>query len=84
MTNNAKRMMADYKIDSSVATDLEPKHWAEDSYKISSTFVYNGLEQNKKISDEYKKAGLTIAEKQVVIGGTRLANLLMSLGLGQE
>ena len=41
---NAKRLMADYKIDSSVATNLSPAQWAEDSYKLTSTFVYDKLE----------------------------------------
>lgn len=79
--DDAKRMMSDYKIDESVATNLDVNQWTEDSHELSSNFVYKGVVENQPLSEQYKKDGLKIAEKQVIIAGNRLANLLMSFNL---
>ena len=60
---------------------MDPGNWAEQSFHISETFVYDGIKEDEPIPDDYIAAGKKLAEKQLVIGGNRLANLLMSLDL---
>jgi len=37
---NASKLMTKYPISASVASDLDPRHWAAESYKITEEFVY--------------------------------------------
>ena len=81
---NAARLMDTYPMDHSVISDLNPSRWAMDSFELTKSVVYTGVKEGEEVSQEYKDKGLTISEEQVVIGGNRLANLLMSLGLTAE
>jgi len=80
---DAKRLMDTYPIEESVATNLDVNQWAQDSFEISSSFLYEGVTPNQTLTDEYIQKGKELAEKQVVIGGNRLATLLKSLNLEQ-
>jgi hypothetical protein len=42
LSNEAKKLMKEFPIDSKVANDLDPQDWANDSYEISANFVYKG------------------------------------------
>lgn len=53
--------------------------WAQESFKISEDFVYEGIKENEALPEEYVAKCKTIAEKQIVIGGHRLANFLKTL-----
>ena len=65
---------------------MDPTVWANESYEISSTFVYKGIHEGDTIQDNttYIKDGLKIAEKRIATGGYRLAKLLESMALGEE
>ena len=71
--------MNTYTISDEVAQNLDVFSWAKESYKISQDFVYTGIKENEALPDEYVSKCKEIAEKQIVIGGHRLANLLKSL-----
>jgi hypothetical protein len=60
---------------------LDIKAWAKDTFEISKTTVYPTIQKNKMPTDEYIEKARTVAERQVVLGGYRLANLLQSLNL---
>lgn len=75
-------MLNKYTIDKSVYLNLDPKSWTEESYKLASTAVYKGIKENSSLPENYVEESNAIAEKQVVIGGYRLAYLLKSLNLG--
>ena len=89
------RLIDAFPIDSSVAEELDPTVWADDSFKISSEVVYSGksyligaksffpidISEGEKLSEAYVNKAKIIAQKQVVIGGNRLANQLKSLNL---
>jgi hypothetical protein len=79
----AKDLMAKHPIDADVAQNLDVNQWAKDSYEISASFVYEGVTPGEALSDDYIKKGQELAEKQVVIGGNRLASLLKTLDLAQ-
>jgi len=40
LTTRAAGLIKKYPVSDSVATDLDPTHWAADSYKITEEFVY--------------------------------------------
>lgn len=40
LSSTASGLMKKYNISDSVANDLNPVHWAADSYKITQEFVY--------------------------------------------
>jgi len=74
--------MNKYTIDKSVYLNLDPYSWTQESYELASTVVYNGIKENQALPDSYVEESNAIAEKQVVIGGYRLAYLLKSFNLG--
>ena len=81
LSTTAAGLMKKYPINATVANDLNPVHWAADSYKITEEFVYKGVKENEAVPQSYVDKGRQLAETQIVHGGTRLANLLISLNL---
>jgi hypothetical protein len=61
--------------------NLDPKSWLQESYKIASEFAYKDIKENEPLSEEYITKGRDIAEKQLVLAGYRLAELLKTLDL---
>jgi len=60
------------------AHDLNPEHWAQESFGFDKSFVYS-LPENSKPTDEYIKKAEDIASQRVALAGYRLANLLNDL-----
>ena len=77
----ADEFVQKYPMDKDIINDLNPVHWANEAYEISEAFVYDGIRENVKVSQKYVESGKKLAEKQIVIAGNRLANLLKSLNL---
>ena len=70
-----------YDISESEATNLDVKKWAKEAFDYSKSTVYPTIEKNVMPADEYVEKARSVAERQVVLGGHRLANLLKSLNL---
>ena len=81
LSANATRLMNSYNISDSVANDLNPVHWADDSYRITTEFVYTQVKENSTVPQSYVDKGREYAERQIVTAGHRLANLLVTLPL---
>jgi len=77
---DAKRLAEQYPIGAE-GQDLNPNDWANDSFKIADTFVYANIKEGEALPEDYVTEARKITERQIVLGGTRLANLLMSLKL---
>ena len=84
ITARAAGLMKKYPVSDSIANDLDPNHWAADSYKITTEFVYTGVKENEPVPQSYVTKGRQYAETQIVHGGYRLANLLISLNLREH
>ena len=82
--NIAQRYRDTYDIEDAVAKDLDVFQWAADDFKIAKEFLYKGIKQNEELPQNYIDGAKQIAEKQVLIGGLRLANLLKSLNLSAK
>lgn len=80
----AKYLLDKIKISDEDANTLNPHLMADESFDYAKEFVYAGMKENKPLSKDYIELGLTIAEYQIVIAGHRLANLLISLNLGEH
>lgn len=63
------------------ASNIEVKDWAKEAFEYSKTHVYPTIEKNKMPSEDYIQGCQEVAERQIVLGGHRLANLLKSLNL---
>lgn len=66
------------------AASLDPNVWAKESFEIASTFVYKGIKENEALPEKYLHEALPIAQKRIVTGGYRLANLLIDLNLSNQ
>ena len=81
LSKTAIELVEKYDISEEEATCLDFKKWAKEAFELSKTVVYPGITENVAPSEEYVTKAKAIAEKQVVLGGYRLANLLQSLNL---
>lgn len=81
LSAEAKRLIAQYPLSPSVANDIDPNHWADDSYEIASSFLYNNIVEGEDLPQDYINQGKILAEEQIVKGGARLAATLKSLKL---
>lgn len=57
----------------------KPADWANESFEISKTFVYDGVTDGGWVSDEYITKGQVIAEKRLALAGYRLADTLSTM-----
>lgn len=70
------------KITAAEAKSTDPAEWAEESYKISEDLVYAEIKEQGTIPQDYIDKARPIAERQLVLAGMRLANLLSTFKLG--
>ena len=77
---DAQKLVAAHPIGDE-GKDLNVLDWANQSFQIAEDFVYAHIKEGDALPDDYLDQAKTYAEKQIVLGGTRLANLLMSLKL---
>lgn len=73
--------MEKYDITDKQASEMDVKVWAQEAFNLSSTSVYPTIEKGKMPTDDYVDQAITVAERQVVLGGHRLAKMLQSLNL---
>jgi len=60
-------------------TSLNPADWAKDSYEVSQTFVYKDIAEGQPLPEDYVEKAQQLAEKQIVMGGFRLAHVIMNI-----
>lgn len=58
-------------------TDVEL--WAKESYELSANNVYNGIHEGQALPQDYIKKNQAAIQKQIVMGGLRLAYLIESI-----
>lgn len=73
-----------YKISQKVKDILDPEVWTEECFEITSSFVYEGIKEDEELPQKYIDEGKVIAEKQLVIAGHRLYNILSGLNLSKH
>lgn len=77
-------MIDKYPISDTEANILDSHVWAHESFELSKSIVYPTVTENKALSNDYITHAKGVAEKQLVLGGTRLANLLKSFHLKEK
>jgi len=58
--------------------------WADESFAISNNFVYTGINENERPSDEYLSQGYEISRRQVTLAGYRLSNLIRDIVIAHK
>ena len=61
------------------AAELDPKHWAMESYTLAVDSAYEGIEAGERPSKAYEARWLAVSERRVALAGYRLAALLNGL-----
>lgn len=79
----AKVLMSNHKdiVNRVDVTDLNPDHWANESFAIAKKYAYAGVHDGTPLTADYIANAKTEAEEQIVIAGHRLANLIKSLNM---
>lgn len=57
--------------------NLDATSWSQENYELSKDYVYAGLKEGDLPTQEYIDRGSAVAQRQIVLAGTRMANLLM-------
>lgn len=60
-------------------TDNDPNNWAQESFTLASTTVYEGIEEGGTASDAYLAAGRPLVRQRLAVAGYRLGALLNCL-----
>lgn len=71
--------MERYTISEDESQNLNPMSWALESHEIGSQNAYTGISEDGDVSQAYVNRTLSVAERQVVLGGHRLANMIASI-----
>ena len=53
--------------------------WIQESKDKAENYVYKGLKEREEIPDSYISQCIVLAQKQITLGGYRLANVLNEL-----
>lgn len=68
-------------ISSEEAKDLDPVSWADEAFKLAEQTVYSNITEGEEVSQDYIEKNQPVIERQIVLAGIRLSNLLQSLDL---
>ncbi|CAG9316770.1 unnamed protein product [Blepharisma stoltei] len=81
ITGYAKAIMDDYPRDklASYLMYTSTSDWSLQSFRSAVDYVYSDIEQGKSPTTAYVLRGKPIAQRQLALGGYRLADLLKSL-----
>lgn len=74
-------MIYKYPVKDPQGMIFDAKVMAQESYKIGETLAYANISEGMPLSDEYISSAKKAAEKQIVLGGFRLAHMLRSFNL---
>ena len=61
------------------AADIDPRHWAMESYMLAVDSAYEGIAAGERPSAAYEARWLAVSERRVALAGYRLAGLLNKL-----
>ena len=53
--------------------------WAVDSFDLTKYAVYSGIKENHGPDDEYVSKNQFLIQRQIVLGGLRLANIIFNI-----
>lgn len=77
--SNVKTLTSKYQISSSEYQNTNYMKWATDAYNIGAQNAWEGISENTVVSTSYINRVKPLAERQIVLGGYRLAYLIQQL-----
>lgn len=63
ISETARTLIEKHHIEKSEAEDIDPVNWANDSFEISSTFLYKDITEDEELPEDYISQAVPIAEK---------------------
>jgi len=72
LSTAARTLSDDFQFSSYDVSQLDPKIWAEEGLELAP-LVYEGVVENKPLSDEYIANARPIADRRLNLAGLRLA-----------
>lgn len=73
-------IMSDYSRESlagELGDDFHFHDWLTESWKLCKEFVYVGITENSKVSEEYIEKGFEIARHRMALAGYRVADIII-------
>ncbi|TNV72394.1 hypothetical protein FGO68_gene13626 [Halteria grandinella] len=68
-----------HKITPGEWKNLDIHQWALESFEISKASVYPGIKEGEALPDEYIAKNQDIIQRQIVLGGLRLSNIIQTI-----
>jgi len=59
--------------------DKEPSGWCQESYQDAVNYVYDGIVQNEKVTQDYTDRSWQVIRKRLALAGYRLSDTISSL-----
>lgn len=53
--------------------------WADESFDLTKYAVYSGIKEHQGPDDEYLSKNQYLIQRQIVLGGLRLANIILNI-----
>ena len=78
LTKQAEALLSSHQVEDTLTKNLDPLEWASESFHFAKNFTYTA-QPGQKVTQEYLKDGIQIAERRITLAGYRLANLLLTL-----
>jgi hypothetical protein len=72
-------MVNSFTIDPSEYQNNDVDKWAQESFELSKSNVYTGIKENQAIPQDYIDKNQIAIQKQIVLGGLRLANVIKTV-----
>lgn len=75
----AEDIMGEHSLESllpQIEQNASIESWSQEGYDLATNFVYKGLKEGTKLSEDYQKEAEAICRKRVALGGYRLGMLL--------
>ena len=72
----ASTLEGKYTISKSEYQNLNFKTWGNEAFELSKKYAWEGIVESQPVTEEYIKSRLPIVERQIVLGGKRLAYVI--------
>lgn len=73
MNQETQRMESQYNFADGDWQNINVDHWTQDSFRLTKSNVYVGVKPNVALSKDYIAKNADAIQRQVVLGGLRLA-----------
>lgn len=77
--NDATTMMRTFTVSESEIDSEDFRQWGYDAFLLGSKHAYAGIQEHEQLPDDYVETNAKITERQIVLGGHRLAHVISDI-----